>query len=76
MQTIIPYLLKVFGDFLISRKDGKRSVISNVLYIPDMKSNMLSIGQLIERSYKVLIKDRMMRVIDSRNRLILKAHMS
>ena len=30
-------------DVLIMRKDGKRSVISNVLYIPDMKSNLLSI---------------------------------
>ena len=32
------------GDVLIMRKDGKRSVISNVLYIPGMKSNLLSIG--------------------------------
>jgi len=32
------------GDVLIMRKDGKRSVISNVLYIPSMKSNLLNIG--------------------------------
>lgn len=64
------------GDVLIRRKDGKLSVISNMLYIPGMKSNLLSICQLIERNYKVLIKDRMMRVIDSRNRLILKAHIA
>jgi hypothetical protein len=31
------------GDVLIMRKDGKMSIISNVLYIPDMKSNLLSI---------------------------------
>ena len=43
------------GDVLIMRKDGKRSVISNVLYIPGMKSNLLSIGKLVEKSYKVLI---------------------
>lgn len=47
-----------------------------MLYIPDIKSNLLSIGQLIEKDYKVLIEYRMMKVIDSRNRLILKAHMS
>ena len=31
------------GDVLIMRKDGKRSVISNVLYIPGIKSNFLNI---------------------------------
>lgn len=41
-----------------------------------MKSNLLSIYQPIERNYRVLIEDRMMRVIDSRNRLILKVAMS
>lgn len=64
------------GNVLIRRKDGKQSIISNVLYIPGMKSNLLSISQLIERNYKLLIEDRMMKVIGSSNRLILKAHMS
>ncbi|XP_050887204.1 uncharacterized protein LOC127092382 [Lathyrus oleraceus] len=63
-------------DVLIRRKDGKRSVIFNVLYIPIMKSKMLSISQLIKRNYKVIIEDRIMKVIDLRNRLILKTHMS
>src|SRR3954464_5493216 len=30
------------GDVMITRKDVKRSEISNVLYIPGMKSNLLS----------------------------------
>ena len=47
------------------RKDGKRSVISNALYIPGMKSNLLSIGQLVEKNYKVLIKYKIMRVVDA-----------
>jgi hypothetical protein len=64
------------GDVLIMRKDGKRSVISNVLYIPSMKSNFLRIGQLVEKNYKVSIGDKMMRVLDSNGRLILKAPMS
>lgn len=32
------------NDVLISRKDGKRLVISNVLYILGMKGNLQSIG--------------------------------
>lgn len=64
------------GDIMIMRKDGKQSLISNVLYIPFIKTNMLSIGQLIEKNYKVVIEDKMMRVLDSSDMLILKAHMS
>ena len=64
------------GDVMIIRKDGKKSVISNVLYIPGMKSNSLSIGQLVEKNYKVSIEDKLMRVVDANGRLILKAPMS
>ncbi|KAI5412927.1 hypothetical protein KIW84_057522 [Lathyrus oleraceus] len=53
------------GDVLIMRKDGKRSVISYVLYIPGMKSNLLNIGQLVEKNYKVSIEYKMMRVLES-----------
>lgn len=67
------FTAKGIGDVLIMRKYGKRPVISNVLYIPNMKSNLLSIGKLIEKNYKVLVKDKMMGVIDSGGRLILKA---
>ena len=31
-------------SFLIMRKDGKRSVISNMLYIPEMNNNLLGVG--------------------------------
>src|SRR4051812_29914599 len=60
------------GDVTIMRKDGKRSVIFNVLYIPGMKSNLLSIGQLVEKNYKVSIEDKMMKVVNASGRLILK----
>lgn len=57
---------------LIMRKDGKQLVISNILYIPSMKRNFLRIWKLIEKNYKVLIKDKMTRVPNSGGKLILK----
>lgn len=39
-------------DVLIIRKYGKQSLISNILYIPNIKSNLLCFGQLIEKNYK------------------------
>lgn len=47
----------------------------NVLCILGMKSNLLSIGQLIVNNYKVLNKEKMMTVHDSTGRLILKIPM-
>lgn len=58
------------------RKNGKRSVISNVLYILGMKVLDSCLGQLIEKNYKVLIEDKVMRVLDSCGRLIMKTPMS
>ncbi|KAI5416994.1 hypothetical protein KIW84_041843 [Lathyrus oleraceus] len=52
------------GDVIIMRKDGKRSIISNMLYILGMKNNLLSIGQLVKKNYKVSIEDNMMRFLD------------
>lgn len=63
------------GDVLIMRKYDKMTVISNVLYIEDMKINLLSIGQPIKKNYKVLIGYEMMRVLDSSVKLISKAPM-
>ena len=67
---------KDIGDVMIMSKNGKRSVISNMLYILGMKSNLLSIGKLVEKNYKFSIKDKMMRVVSVNGRLILKAPMS
>ena len=63
-------------DVLIMRKDGKRSLISNVLYIPGKKSNLLNIGLLVEKNYKVSVEGKMMRFLDANGRLILKDPMS
>ncbi|XP_058776221.1 uncharacterized protein LOC131650531 [Vicia villosa] len=38
------------GDVMIIGTDGKRSIISNGLYILVMKSNLLSIGQLVKKN--------------------------
>ena len=39
-------------------KDGRGGHIENVYYIPEMKSNILSVGQLLEKGYKVYSKER------------------
>ena len=38
------------GNILIRAKDGSHQLISNVYYVPNMKSNILSLGQLLEKA--------------------------
>lgn len=58
---------------MIKRKNGKIVIIEDVLYVPEMKSNLLSIGQLIEKVYEVAIKKKYFELFDSKEKLILKA---
>ena len=38
---------------MIQRKDGQHSFINDVLYVPNMKNNLLSLGQLLEKGYSM-----------------------
>ncbi|CAJ2632337.1 unnamed protein product [Trifolium pratense] len=54
------------GKIKIRSKDGKDALISDVLYVPTMKSNLISIGQLLEKNYVVKMEDKVLRVFDSK----------
>jgi hypothetical protein len=47
-------------NILIKLKDETQQFISSVYYISKMKSNILSLGQLLERGYTVFMKDRVL----------------
>nr|XP_004498131.1 uncharacterized protein LOC101502871 [Cicer arietinum] len=61
---------------LIQMRDGKQSFICDVLYVPNMKNNLLSLGQLLEKGYSMKIEQGEMRLFDSSRKLILKAPLS
>ena len=64
------------GDIHIM-KDGKVvAVIESVLYVPGMKCNLLSVGQLVEKGFSVCMKDDLLKAYDSKDRLILKSPLS
>ncbi|GKV31573.1 hypothetical protein SLEP1_g40251 [Rubroshorea leprosula] len=64
------------GKILIRMKDGNHQFISNVYYAPDMKSNILSVGQLLEKGYAVFTKGCSLYLKDSAGSLIAKVSMS
>ncbi|GKV24493.1 hypothetical protein SLEP1_g34100 [Rubroshorea leprosula] len=63
------------GKVTIRSKDNSIQTIFNVLYVPDLKSNLLSLGQLQEKGYEILIKDGVCQIRDSKLGLIAKVKM-
>ncbi|KAG8481238.1 hypothetical protein CXB51_026069 [Gossypium anomalum] len=43
------------GDVLISSSSGNK-MITNVLYVPDIDQNLLSVGQLVEKGYSLFFR--------------------
>ena len=64
------------GNILFRAKDGSHQIISNVYYVPNMKSNILSLGQLLEKGYDIHLKDYSLFLRDDKRNLITKVRMS
>ena len=64
------------GKVLIKWNDGKQSFIFGVLFMLGMKSNLLSLGQLLEKRFVMKMEDNVLKVYDNKKRLILKALLS
>jgi len=73
-----PFRTKVkFGDgrfvpvtgewrILITLKNGDHRYIYDVFYVPDMKSNLLSVGQLAEKGYVMHIVENKLSIFDKK----------
>lgn len=64
------------GKVVIKRKYGQHSFISDVLFKPGMKSNLISLGQLLEKGYMMNMEANVLKVFDEKKRLILKDPLS
>ncbi|XP_050918741.1 uncharacterized protein LOC127136191 [Lathyrus oleraceus] len=64
------------SDVLIMRRDDGHSLIKDVFYVPEIKYNLLSIGQLLEKGYKIHMEDKGLRVMEAKGVLVLKAPMA
>ena len=68
--------MKGIGKILIRLKNGDYQFISDVYYVPSMKSNILSIGQLPEKDYDIQLKDCSYLIRDYQNNVIVNMPMT
>ncbi|CAL2238396.1 unnamed protein product [Prunus armeniaca] len=64
------------GDIKIWAKDNTVHIISSVFFVPSLKSNLLSLGQLHEKGYEIKITGGACQIHDQKRGLIAKAYMT
>ena len=60
------------GTIHFLQKDGVMGSIQDVYYVPDLKTNILSMGQLTEKGYSIFLKDRLLHQKDKQGRLVAR----
>jgi GAG-pre-integrase domain len=60
------------GSVKFLQKNEKLGMVENVYYIPEIKSNILSVSQLMEKGFEIFMKKRTLHLKDSRGRAIAR----
>ena len=64
------------GRVSMQTKGSSTQTISNVLFVPELKTNLLNVGQLQEKGYGFLIKDGVCRIRNEKLGLIAQVSMT
>ncbi|KAH9681306.1 hypothetical protein KPL71_026926 [Citrus sinensis] len=55
------------GIIAVHTKGGNKKLISDVLYVPNLTQNLLSVGQLIQKGFPIYFDDEKCKIIDKTN---------
>ncbi|XP_022023842.1 uncharacterized protein LOC110924115 [Helianthus annuus] len=64
--------IKGKGNVTVVSKNGEKKTFCDVFYMPKLKTNLLSLGQLDEEGCKIEIANGMLRLHDQKGRLLMK----
>jgi len=53
--------------------DDTNEAIFNVFFVPDLKTDLLSVSQLLKNGYELFFKDEVHKIKDSKANLIIEA---
>ena len=56
--------VKGWGTIWYLQKNSRIWEIRDMYYVPDLKSNILSMDQLMEKGYSIMMKDRVLHLRD------------
>ena len=64
------------GTISIVSKTGEKKYINDVYYIPALKNNIISLGQLVEKGYNIQMQDNSLIIRNQVRELIANVEMS
>lgn len=64
------------GTISIQTKENNTHTISDVFFVPDLKTKLISVGQLQEKGYEVTIKDGVCQVREDEMGLVTRVNMT
>ncbi|KAL4278845.1 hypothetical protein GQ457_03G040090 [Hibiscus cannabinus] len=64
------------GKVMITQKNGEKKFITDVYYVPAMKSNIISLGQLLEKGYEVQMKNHSLSLKNKKGELVVQVDMT
>nr|GEW56961.1 zinc finger, CCHC-type [Tanacetum cinerariifolium] len=65
--------IKGRGSILLGCKNNEQKIVSDIYYIPNLKSNILSLGQLTEIGCKIIMDGNKLTLYDKNKKLLIKA---
>jgi hypothetical protein len=60
------------GNIVFKTNDVGKIIIEDVFYVPDMKCNLMSICQLVEKRFSVIMDGDSLKFCDAKKNLVLK----
>ncbi|GKF91321.1 hypothetical protein Tco_0275022, partial [Tanacetum coccineum] len=67
--------VKYQGAISFFKNDGTRGTIENEYFVPDLKSNILSLGQLMKRGYSVRMNGQVLQLNDRNGMRVARVEM-
>jgi hypothetical protein len=65
--------IHVIGSVVLEGRHHEHKVLTNIYYIPKLRSNIVSLGQLEEKGFEVSLKNGKMHVFDQEHSLLISA---
>jgi len=69
-------LAEGMGRVVLSADSGRRVLLEDVLYVPGLKTNLLSLGQLLQKGYHITMQNNQLSMFDQQEYLVLQAELS
>ena len=64
------------GEVEVSQKDGSNLCLSNVLFVPKLEANILSLGRLDEEDYRIVMGEGKLTIFNPFGQLFAEVHRS